>query len=174
MATHLSELDSLAHRTMPSFLIRRCPQCPSKAIPVLQKDTKEGPELKGGLFEGQLLSPADIQGPSGELPLKTCSWPESPAAIQFAVTTNWPGHQQFPPVSPGHSSRHAGKRRQAEADPFSPISPSPTVACSQLWTTKTDTILESLKTLSLALKLPSSSSRSKRLFGVSAAASAGA
>ncbi|APD47910.1 50S ribosomal protein L10 [Synechococcus sp. CS-602] len=79
-----SELDSLLTGTNAFVLIKGDVGSAVKAIQSFQKDTKKS-ELKGGLFEGQLLSQADIKA-IGELPSKDVLMAQIAGAIN-AVTT---------------------------------------------------------------------------------------
>jgi len=86
-----SELDSLLTGTNAFVLIRGDVGGAVKAVQSFQKDTKKS-DVKGGLFEGQLLSQADVKAiselPSKEVLLAQIAGAINAVATQLAVGIN--------------------------------------------------------------------------------------
>jgi len=100
-----SELDSLLTGTNAFVLIKGDVGSAVKAIQSFQKDTKKS-ELKGGLFEGQLLSQADIKA-IGELPSKDVLMAQIAGAINAVTTQLAVGINEVPSGLARALKRHA-------------------------------------------------------------------
>ncbi|MGB7564046.1 MAG: 50S ribosomal protein L10 [Prochlorococcaceae cyanobacterium] len=79
-----SELDSLLTGTNAFVLIKGDVGGAVKAVQSFQKDTKKS-EVKGGLYEGKLLSQSDVQA-IGELPSKEALLAQIAGAINAVAT----------------------------------------------------------------------------------------
>jgi len=89
-----SELDSLLTGTNAFVLIRGDVGGAVKAVQSFQKDTKKS-DVKGGLFEGQLLSQADVKA-IGELPSKEVLLAQIAGAINAVATQLAVGINEVP------------------------------------------------------------------------------
>ncbi|MEA5389802.1 50S ribosomal protein L10 [Cyanobium gracile UHCC 0139] len=79
-----SDLDSLLTGTNAFVLVKGDVGGAVKALQSFQKDTKKS-DVKGGLFEGKLLSPSDIQA-IGDLPSKEVLMAQIAGAINGLAT----------------------------------------------------------------------------------------
>jgi large subunit ribosomal protein L10 len=86
-----SDLDSLLTGTNAFVLVRGDVGGAVKAVQSFQKDTKKS-EVKGGLFEGRLLSQNDIKA-IGDLPSREVLMAQIAGAIN-GVATKLAGHQR--------------------------------------------------------------------------------
>ena len=159
-----SHLESLLNGTNAFVLVKGDVGSAVKAVQSFQKDRKKS-ELKGGLYEGRLLSQNDIKA-IGDLPSKEVLIAQIAGAINAVATQLAVGINEVPSGLARALKPHAAG--EASGDP--PITRS--VALLTM-STKTDQILESLKTLSL-LEASELVKQIEEAFGVSAAASAGA
>ncbi|MFO7630096.1 MAG: 50S ribosomal protein L10 [Prochlorococcaceae cyanobacterium] len=89
-----SNLDSLLTGTNAFVLVKGDVGGAVKAIQSFQKDTKKS-ELKGGLFEGQLLSQSDIKA-IGDLPSKEVLMAQIAGAINAVATKLAVGINEVP------------------------------------------------------------------------------
>lgn len=89
-----SELDSLLTGTNAFVLIKGDVSGAVKAIQAFQKDTKKS-DVKGGLFEGKLLSQSDIKA-LGELPSKEVLIAQIAGAINAVATKLAVGINEVP------------------------------------------------------------------------------
>jgi len=92
--TTWSNLDSLLSGTNAFVLIKGDVGGAVKAVQSFQKDTKKS-TTKGGLFEGQLLSPNDIKA-IGELPTKEVLMAQIAGAINGLATKIAVGVNEVP------------------------------------------------------------------------------
>jgi large subunit ribosomal protein L10 len=92
--TTWSNLDSLLTGTNAFILIKGDVGGAVKAVQSFQKDTKKS-TTKGGLFEGQLLSPNDIKA-IGELPTKEVLMAQIAGAINGLATKIAVGVNEVP------------------------------------------------------------------------------
>jgi len=89
-----SDLDSLLTGTNAFVLVKGDIGGAVKALQSFQKDTKKS-EVKGGLFEGQLLSPNDVQA-IGDLPSKEVLMAQIAGAINAVATQLAVGINEVP------------------------------------------------------------------------------
>jgi len=89
-----SELDSLLTGTNAFVLIKGDVGGAVKAVQAFQKDTKKS-DVKGGLFEGKLLSQADVKA-IGELPSKDVLLAQIAGAINAVATQLAVGINEVP------------------------------------------------------------------------------
>jgi len=89
-----SELDSLLTGTNAFVLVKGDIGAAVKALQSFQKDTKKS-EVKGGLFEGQLLSPNDVKA-IGDLPSKEVLMAQIAGAINAVATQLAVGINEVP------------------------------------------------------------------------------
>lgn len=89
-----SDLDSLLTGTNAFVLVKGDIGGAVKALQSFQKDTKKS-DVKGGLFEGQLLSPSDIQA-IGDLPSKEVLMAQIAGAINGLATKLAVGINEVP------------------------------------------------------------------------------
>ena len=89
-----SNLDSLLTGTNAFVLVKGDVGAAVKAVQSFQKDTKKS-EVKGGLFEGQLLSQADIKA-IGDLPSKEVLLAQIAGAINAVATKVAVGINEVP------------------------------------------------------------------------------
>jgi large subunit ribosomal protein L10 len=89
-----SELDSLLTGTNAFVLIKGDVGGAVKAVQAFQKDTKKS-DVKGGLFEGKLLSQADVKA-IGELPSKDVLMAQIAGAINAVATQLAVGINEVP------------------------------------------------------------------------------
>ncbi|MDM7952346.1 MAG: 50S ribosomal protein L10 [Cyanobium sp. CZS 25K] len=89
-----SDLDSLLTGTNAFVLVKGDVGGAVKALQSFQKDTKKS-DVKGGLFEGKLLSPADIQA-IGDLPSKEVLMAQIAGAINGLATKLAVGINEVP------------------------------------------------------------------------------
>ena len=89
-----SDLDSLLTGTNAFVLVKGDVGGAVKAMQSFQKDTKKS-DVKGGLFEGKLLSPADIQA-IGDLPSKEVLMAQIAGAINGLATKLAVGINEVP------------------------------------------------------------------------------
>lgn len=89
-----SDLDSLLTGTNAFVLVKGDVGGAVKALQSFQKDTKKS-DVKGGLFEGQLLSPSDIQA-IGDLPSKEVLMAQIAGAINGLATKLAVGINEVP------------------------------------------------------------------------------
>ncbi len=89
-----SELDSLLTGTNAFVLIKGDVGTAVKAVQSFQKDTKKS-EVKGGLFEGKLLSQNDVKA-IGELPSKEVLLAQIAGAINAVATKLAVGINEVP------------------------------------------------------------------------------
>ncbi|MCT0200126.1 50S ribosomal protein L10 [Synechococcus sp. CS-1325] len=89
-----SELDPLLTGTNAFVLIRGDVGGAVKAVQSFQKDTKKS-DVKGGLFEGKLLSQADVKA-IGELPSKEVLMAQIAGAINAVATQLAVGINEVP------------------------------------------------------------------------------
>ncbi|MCT0208771.1 50S ribosomal protein L10 [Synechococcus sp. CS-1332] len=89
-----SDLDSLLTGTNAFVLIKGDVGGAVKALQSFQKDTKKS-DVKGGLFEGKLLSPSDIQA-IGDLPSKEVLMAQIAGAINGLATKLAVGINEVP------------------------------------------------------------------------------
>ncbi|MBD2548351.1 50S ribosomal protein L10 [Microcystis elabens FACHB-917] len=89
-----SDLDSLLTGTNAFVLVKGDVGGAVKALQSFQKDSKKS-EVKGGLFEGRLLSPADIQA-IGDLPSKEVLMAQIAGAINGLATKLAVGINEVP------------------------------------------------------------------------------
>jgi large subunit ribosomal protein L10 len=89
-----SDLDSLLTGTNAFVLVKGDVGGAVKALQSFQKDTKKS-DVKGGLFEGKLLSPSDIQA-IGDLPSKEVLMAQIAGAINGLATKLAVGINEVP------------------------------------------------------------------------------
>jgi len=89
-----SDLDSLLTGTNAFVLVKGDIGGAVKALQSFQKDTKKS-DVKGGLFEGKLLSPSDIQA-IGDLPSKEVLMAQIAGAINGLATKLAVGINEVP------------------------------------------------------------------------------
>jgi large subunit ribosomal protein L10 len=89
-----SDLDSLLTGTNAFVLVKGDVGGAVKALQSFQKDSKKS-EVKGGLFEGRLLSPSDIQA-IGDLPSKEVLMAQIAGAINGLATKLAVGINEVP------------------------------------------------------------------------------
>ncbi len=89
-----SDLDSLLTGTNAFVLIKGDVGGAVKALQSFQKDTKKS-DVKGGLFEGKLLSPSDVQA-IGDLPSKEVLMAQIAGAINGLATKLAVGINEVP------------------------------------------------------------------------------
>jgi large subunit ribosomal protein L10 len=99
------QLDSLLTGTNAFVLVRGDVGGSVKALQSFQKDTKKS-ELKGGLFEGRLLSQKDIQA-IGDLPTKEVLMAQIAGAINAVATQLAVGINEVPSGIARALSQHA-------------------------------------------------------------------
>jgi large subunit ribosomal protein L10 len=99
------QLDSLLTGTNAFVLVRGDVGGSVKALQSFQKDTKKS-ELKGGLFEGRLLSQKDIQA-IGDLPTKEVLMAQIAGAINAVATQLAVGINDVPSGIARALSQHA-------------------------------------------------------------------
>jgi large subunit ribosomal protein L10 len=109
-----TELDSLLTGTNAFVLVKGDVGGAVKAVQSFQKDTKKS-EVKGGLFEGKLLSQADIKA-IGDLPSKEVLMAQIAGAINAVATKVAVGINEVPSGLARALKQHAdGEGRPPEA-----------------------------------------------------------